>query len=270
MTKVGAMAAAVVLTMGLSACGDDDDDATDTTEADAGGEAAAPDTAEFCSSLVEFNAAVNQVELDDDASEDEVIAVGEELDALWQGVEDNAPEAVSDAADELGDTALEPLLEGEAEAFNSDETFAAYTDLVGQSVGECQFGELAVTAVDYAFQGVPATLPAGTYAPELTNEGSEQHEMIVFRKAPGVTEPIAELLELPEEEAGSKFVFAGAAFAPPGDSGAALVELEPGDYAMVCFIPVGSVGDAPPEDSEGDEGGAPHFTQGMVAEFTVE
>ena len=33
----------------------------------------------------------------------------------------------------------------------------------------------------------------------------------------------------------------------------------PGEYAMVCFIPVG-----------GAEDGPPHFTQGMVQEFIVE
>ena len=37
---------------------------------------------------------------------------------------------------------------------------------------------------------------------------------------------------------------------------------EPGNYAAVCFVSVGSVG-----ETEGD--GPPHFTQGMVHEFTV-
>ena len=50
-----------------------------------------------------------------------------------------------------------------------------------------------------------------------------------------------------------------AAFAPPGEGGSTLAELSAGDYAMICFIPVG-----------GGEDGPPHFTQGMIHEFTVE
>ena len=274
MTRAGAAAAAVVLMMGLAACGDDDDDAsTDTTTEDAAGgdgEAAGGDVEAFCGALVEFNGAVNQVELDEESTEDEVKAAGEELAPTFQEMVDNAPEAVADDAEELNDTAIKPLLDGDAEAFNADETFATYTELVEAATPECDFQELAVTAVDYAFEGAPATLAAGTYSALLTNEGNEQHEMIVFRKADGVTESIPELLELPEEEAETKIAFAGAAFAPPGESGGSLIELEPGQYGMVCFIPVGTTADVDPEAAEGGESGPPHFTQGMLTEFTVQ
>ena len=266
MTRAGAAAAAVVLTIGLAACGDDDDASTDTTAEDAGGEATA-DPAAFCDGLVEFNGKVNEVELDDDASEEDVKAVGEELAPLAEDMAENAPEGVADAWSDLNDTAIQPLLEGDGEAFNSDETFAAYTQVVDAAVEECEFPSVAVSAVDYAFEGVPATVPAGNVALELTNNGAEQHEMIVFRKADGVTQPIEEILNLPEEETESLVVFAGAAFAPPGESGSALAQLEPGEYAMACFIPVGTTADADPE-AGGD--GPPHFTQGMLTEFTVE
>ena len=51
---------------------------------------------------------------------------------------------------------------------------------------------------------------------------------------------------------------------PPGEDGYAVVELEPGDYIALCFIPTGMTSDEgpPPE-------GPPHAMQGMVAEFTV-
>ncbi len=83
--------------------------------------------------------------------------------------------------------------------------------------------------------------------------------MVVFRKADGVTLPWEELLELPDEEAEEKAQFVTAAFAPPGEGSSTLAELEPGVYAMVCFIPVG-----------GGEDGPPHFTEGMLEEFSVE
>lgn len=42
---------------------------------------------------------------------------------------------------------------------------------------------------------------------------------------------------------------------------------EPGRYVAVCFIPVGTTPETPPEDFENL--GPPHALQGMVAEFEV-
>jgi hypothetical protein len=48
--------------------------------------------------------------------------------------------------------------------------------------------------------------------------------------------------------------------------------LEPGRYAMVCFIPVGFTPEVAAEAAASgtEPEGAPHFTEGMIAEFTVE
>ena len=88
-------------------------------------------------------------------------------------------------------------------------------------------------------------------------------------------------------------------FASPGSQGYAVVDLDAGRYGMVCFIPVGTesldelegpeggespeatasptgaaspTGTASPPaggEGEGDGGPPPHFTRGMVAEFSV-
>jgi len=257
MTKVTAAAAAALLVLGVAACGDDDDETTTTTEG-----AAAPvegDGAAFCDALVDFNSAVNNIELDETSSEEDIKAVGEEIAPMFDTVAENAPDAVADLADELNAT-VQPLLEGDAEAFNADGTFETYTEFLGDSVGTCDFNSVDVSAVDYAFEGAPDTVAAGTVAFNLTNDSEgEEHEMVVLRRADGVDLTWAELLDLPEEEAMTNAEFKAAAFAPPGASGATLAELEAGDYAMVCFIPVG-----------GGEDGPPHFTQGMIHEFTVE
>ena len=50
----------------------------------------------------------------------------------------------------------------------------------------------------------------------------------------------------------------GDAHAEPGKTDYAVVRLEPGRYAVSCFIPVG-----------GGESGPPHASRGMFAEFTV-
>ncbi len=257
-TRAAAAAAAAVLTLGVAACGDDDD-ATDATDATVDENAAAADPAAFCDAVVDFNSAVFATEIEQDTPEEEIIAAGEELAPLFATIADNAPEALADTASELNDT-VQPLLDGDAEAFNQDSTFETYTGFLSGAIESCDFDAVGVTAVDYAFEDVPATIPAGTVAFELTNASeAEEHEMIVMRKADGVTQSWTELLALEEEESEGLAEFTTAGFAPPGGTGATMAELEPGSYVMVCFIPVG-----------GAEDGPPHFSQGMVQEFTVQ
>jgi hypothetical protein len=258
MKRAAAAGAAAVLVLGLAACGDDDDaaDTTDETTEDAAG----GDLAAFCDALVEFNGAVMEVDIDEDSSEEDVVTAGEQLAPLFDTIADNAPDSVGELARELNDETMQPLLDGDAEAFNSDATFEDYTEMLSGGVGECDFETVAVTGIDFGYEGVPATIAAGTTSFQFTNASEvEEHEMLLLKKAEGTTQTFAEIAALPEEESESLIEFKGAAFAPPGGQSGTLAELDPGDYAMICFIPVG-----------GAEDGAPHFTQGMLTEFTVE
>jgi hypothetical protein len=104
--------------------------------------------------------------------------------------------------------------------------------------GGCGWSEVAVTAVDYGYEGVPETIEAGTAIFTMTNEGDEGHEMILFRRNDGVEESFEELLEM--DDAMEFVEFTAAAFAPAGETSSAAADLRAGDYVMVCFIPVGS------------------------------
>jgi hypothetical protein len=87
--------------------------------------------------------------------------------------------------------------------------------------------------------------------------------MFAFKINDGVTESLDEIFAGPEEELFGKITPVNATFAVPGGTDVASWNLEtPGNYAVVCFIPVGSVG-----ETEGE--GPPHLTEGMVQEFTV-
>lgn len=260
--RVGAGLLALTLAGGLAACGDDDDEGTtDTTAAVGadGGEQAAGASDEFCGAIVEFNTAVADVELDETSTEEDIKATGEQLAPLFDTIASEAPDDLADTANELND-AVQPLTEGDGEAFNADSTFETYGELLGGAVEACAFETVDVTGIDYAFQGVPETIAAGTTAFAFTNgSDGEEHEMILLRKADGEALSFQEILALPEDEAMAKAQFVAAAFAPPGGEGSTLADLEAGSYAMVCFIPVG-----------GGEDGPPHFTEGMFQEFTVE
>lgn len=138
-----------------------------------------------------------------------------------------------------------------------------------------------VTAVDYAFSGLPATLKAGRTL-ELTNKSSgEAHELVAFRLPDSETRSVADILKLPEPELFGLFSGEPAAVlvAGPGAAGKAVVGTgvlsETGRYLVFCSIPVGADpvkflaaaegSDGPPDVP----GGAPHFTRGMFAELTV-
>jgi hypothetical protein len=82
---------------------------------------------------------------------------------------------------------------------------------------------------------------------------------VLVQRLPGTDETVDELLALPEDEVFSKVAMAGVVFADaPGAEATSMLDLEAGEYIALCFIPIG-----------GAEEGPPHFTGGMVAEFTV-
>jgi hypothetical protein len=261
--RVGAGLFALTLFTGLAACGDDDDatEPTDGSEVGTDDQAAGGASEEFCDAVLEANSAVFQVDIHEESTEADIKEQGEQIAPVFQTVADEAPEELSATADEVNES-VQALTEGDAEAFNSDALFESYTELTGGAIEACGLETVDVTGVDFAYEGVPETIEAGTVAFAFENAAEkEDHMMGIIKKADGVDLTWQELLELPEEESESQVEFKGEAFAPAGESSTALAELDPGEYAMICFIPVGS-----PET----EDGPPHFTQGMLQEFTVE
>lgn len=145
-------------------------------------------------------------------------------------------------------------------------------------------GTIEITGQDYLFEDVPEVAASGAELTFTNGSGAEVHEMVVVRIADGEERPLAELLELPDDESESIIEFQDVLVALPGDdgvspeSGNASVALdEPGRYAIVCFIPQGAdpavVEEAMAGGAEGppDMGdGTPHAFLGMASEFQVE
>ena len=145
-----------------------------------------------------------------------------------------------------------------------------------------------VTGVEYAFQGLPTSLPAGSEL-TFTNAGAEVHELVLLRVADDTTETLEELLAMeaegrdPMEEGLVEFIGGTPLFAAPGmvAEGTLPLELE-GRYVALCFIPQGVTdmsaleflgpdadpAEAPPEVQE-LAGNPPHLALGMIQEFTV-
>jgi len=249
------LAAVVALALLGAACGDDDDDAdaaadedteqsSDTTEAvGADGDG---DTAAFCDARAQLEEEFNQQPPDPAA-----------VTAAVDDLESAAPTDLAEAAGGLGEILAASAESGEDPV--EDPAFAENLAPVDEFVlAECGFETVEVSGVDYAFEGVPESVPAGQTAFAFTNDGTEAHEMVIFRRADGETRAPEELFALPEEEIFTALTFAGAAMAEPGQTSLTIADLEPGTYVASCFVPVG-----------GAEDGPPHFMQGMTAEFEV-
>ena len=145
-----------------------------------------------------------------------------------------------------------------------------------------------VTGVEYAYQGLPTSLPAGT-ALGFTNAGAELHEMVLLRIGDDTTESLEELLAMeaegrdPMEEGLVEFVGGMPLFAAPGTAAEGTLPLDiEGRYVVLCFIPQGTTdmsalefmgpdadpAAAPPEVQE-IMANPPHVALGMIQEFTV-
>lgn len=268
--RVVRIAAAVAATALVAGCGDDapgeasralaaSSDAAAgpaTTDADPHGEGA---TTAGCDAYTEVTLAFN--------GEPDPAALTQLLDEL----EAEAPDAVAAELTTMIVAARSVLASG-GEDFGPFETVAfqdAMSTVDPFMFEHCEYEhELEVVAHEYEFEGLPDSLAAGRTAILLSNHGSEAHEIAVMRKAEGTTETWDELLALPQDEAMAKVVAVGGGFAGrSGDQSLVIVDLEPGEYVALCFVPVGTSFVADGQVTEGD--GPPHFTQGMRHEFTV-
>jgi uncharacterized cupredoxin-like copper-binding protein len=141
----------------------------------------------------------------------------------------------------------------------------------GTSAAADPVADGTITLVEMAFDGLPAEVPAGIHLWEVTNGGTQIHEMAIAQLAPGVpaqaiiasiTAPPASPeaagpAASPEAAGPPPFVaLSGAAPMSPGATNYVELDAQPGEYLVACFVP-----DA--------ETGMPHAMMGMVGSFTV-
>jgi hypothetical protein len=248
----------------LAGCGssDDPDDAASTGAAstgDASGSASAAggDIDAFCQGVVGLDAIPSpEGEGPEGPSTEDVTAFGEALAEPVQAIVDNAPEAAADAAAAL-QQAQGRMAEGDGAPFEEPATFEALATVEQAVADECGFTNVGVSAVDFNFEGVPATVPAGETNFLMTNATShdEQHVMLVARSVDGRPMTPEEFLADPEGSFGRLEVL-NAAVAAPHQIGGVTLDLTPGSYLLIC--PVAA-----------DEASPPHFVLGMIAAVTV-
>jgi hypothetical protein len=245
----------------LAGCSDDEDTASTTTSAQPDASPAeTADSAVFCDAVL----AGDQL-FSSDAPPDPAA-----WDAIVEDLEASMPDEVADETDFVIEQTTELVQGTPGDAGPSPEYLESLNDVHGWMAENCSWPTVAVTATDYAFSGLPSQAEAGKTVLSLTNEGEDVHEMSLMRINDDVTESVEELMALPEDEVMGKITPVGGPFAVPGEVGFSAVELTPGRYAVVCFIPQGTTADNMEEMQTSEApGGTPHAMLGMIGEFEV-
>ena len=103
---------------------------------------------------------------------------------------------------------------------------------------------------------LPTSIPAGPLILQVTNQGSQPHEMDLLKLMPGKT--MKDALAFLQKPAGpAPFEDAGGMGAlNPGMSGWVKLNLTSGNYVALCFVPDRTTG-------------TPHFALGMITSFSV-
>ena len=101
-----------------------------------------------------------------------------------------------------------------------------------------------VTAVDFAFEGLPDELVAGSTITMTNESGVELHEFVAIRLPEEETRSVEELIAQPQGLAPYFPNVAAVILAPPGEDGITIegsqILIEPGRYAIICAIPTGA------------------------------
>jgi hypothetical protein len=236
------LAARILATLGLAACGDD--------------EGASAEYEEFCQANLEIDRLTSGGGGDDAAVEAAMTAFVE------AAPDDEAREAVQATID-----AFMALQGPPDEAFNE-----TYGELVAIVEEECGFNDLSVEAKNYEFSGIGDDLDAGPTLVTFENTANEFHEIMILKRNEGDDTPLEDLLSMEQEEAMAHVTPVGGAFAGPGQTGYTSIDLEEGSYVAVCFIPTGATQEAWDTMMSGgaEPDGAPHAMAGMTHEFEVE
>jgi uncharacterized cupredoxin-like copper-binding protein len=112
--------------------------------------------------------------------------------------------------------------------------------------------------VDFAFNLTTLSFPAGDVTFQATNNGQQPHEFFIAKLPEGVS--LQQALEADDLAALGVEDIGGFQPIDPGEQATwTFLDLEPGRYGYVCFVP-----------DANDPEGTPHAFKGMVGEFTVQ
>lgn len=131
----------------------------------------------------------------------------------------------------------------------------AFTVVANGSPGAAPTADVDLALVDYGFE-FSTPLTAGHHVVAITNKGPQPHEVEFLKLAPGKTaEDVMNWMQKPAGPPPASGI-GGASFEAVGVTNYVSLDLTPGEYVAICFVP-----DA--------KDGKPHFMHGMVHTITI-
>lgn len=132
-------------------------------------------------------------------------------------------------------------------------------DVTSGNSGSLPGSDVSITAKEYEF--TTKDLTAGTKKVSFENTGKQFHHVIAAPMVPGKTiDDVKDFFASQGQGGGEPPVNfdkgVGTAVVGPGNAVVATLNFEKGNYALVCFL-------------NDRDGGAPHFTMGMLKQVTV-
>jgi hypothetical protein len=258
--RIGAATAvaACVLALLLGGCADDGDGGSASATRNPTSAAAtavgstAPELCELVAELSELEGfpSIDQLERYQQLAPEPIAAAANQVTEPLIAVNGDPVASYIALADDDVEAAEAELL-----AFEAETCETAHSDTTPLPAGatreiEQDATRVDVNATDYAFH--LGDVAAGRTSFVLTNDGAEAHVLEILELADGVT--LDQALEA-DGDSGTLVGYWQTNLAAPGDDETVTFDVEPGNYALVCFIPTAD--------------GTPHLMHGMQHEFTV-
>lgn len=287
------VATTLAVALALTACGDDDTNATDTGGAST---SAAPATEADEAAIIDVLTASHTAELAGDGAAFvahwtdrglEQYGLGTREEILAQGLQEDRPGEV------VGDPDITVTGDEATVAVNIESGIGLYRidlalirdgdswlldglEFLGGSAAPPGMPVVDVRAVDFAFGFDRSQLASGNFSLDFENTGTQQHEMALFRVPDAAT--VAEAATALATVDGSSYegvptgyaAIEHLAYAEPGQNTTFTLArpLDAGHYVLVCYIPDGGLD--PESGQPVDPQGLPHIAKGMIADFTVD
>lgn len=259
------VASFVLIPLGLAGCGSDEpaaEPATSTADVTATTELlVSKEVKPFCDAHLAFARGVSGPQ------SDEV-----DIEALAAELSTTAPAEIADTVATFLEVAGRAASTGDDALFVSDEFRDPASEMERYVAQNCGHHVVEVSATEYGFDGVPASMASGPTVFHFVNDGEEIHEGLLFRRAEGVDGDPIELLTADPSGSSGDLEEVGVAFVgEAGDESYLTTDLEPGAYVLACFFPQGAETlDDIPTDSGTEDATTDHRSAGMVVAFDVE
>ena len=227
-----------------------------------------PASTEFCSTLVRIESTLSSsiplVFLPPEVAVEVAQYQLGVIEPLFISAQDIVPSEIADAMATYASATIQSLRTLDFTTTQTVEFATADDAIDAKLLADCGFEPINVTATNYEYLNIKDTMPVGETSLTLTNVSDQVHEISISRINDDINLTAREVLMLGEKDALAAISLVAYAAVPVNGSETTFLNLSPGRYYAVCFIPAGATSFHEPSD------GAPHFLYGMLKEFVVQ